>query len=128
MLDTHKPQQQATLTKQNKIPEIFFRFRFCNSTERKSQILGFLFIIACNYFCEDGTKDTVFATPSLGVPNPGLVFSNLVISNFYATMLFRVLCTLALALFGAHLRSLVSAGVSEALFGNAQMSTKSFYT
>ena len=34
-------QQQATLTNKNKIPEIFFRFRFRNSTERKSQILGF---------------------------------------------------------------------------------------
>ena len=55
MLGTHKPQQQVTLTNKNKIPEIFFRFRFRNSTERKSQILGFLFIFACNYFCEDGS-------------------------------------------------------------------------
>ena len=53
MLGTHKPQQQATLTNKNKIPEIFFRFR--NSTERKSQILRFLFIFACKYFCEDGS-------------------------------------------------------------------------
>ena len=36
MLGTHKPQQQATLTKSIKIPEIFFRFRFRNSTDRKS--------------------------------------------------------------------------------------------
>ena len=57
MLGTHKPQQQATLTKRNKIPEIFFRFRFRNSTGRKSQILGFLFIFACNYFCEDGNME-----------------------------------------------------------------------
>ena len=55
MLGTHKPQQQATHTNINKIPEIFFRFRFRNSTERKSQILGFIFF-ACNYFCEDGTR------------------------------------------------------------------------
>ena len=36
MLGKHKPQQQATLTKTNQIPEIFFRFRFRNPTERKS--------------------------------------------------------------------------------------------
>ena len=39
----------------NKIPEIFFRFRFRNFTERKSKILGFLFSFACKRFCEDGT-------------------------------------------------------------------------
>ena len=54
MLGTHKPQQQATLTKKKKIPEIFIRFRFRNSTERKSSIMGFLFLFACNCFCEDG--------------------------------------------------------------------------
>ena len=55
MLGTHKPEQQATLTNKNKIPEIFFLFHFRNSTERKSQIMGFLFIFACNCFCEDGS-------------------------------------------------------------------------
>ena len=59
MLGTHKPQQQATLTNKNKIPEIFSHFCFRNSTERKSQILGFLFIFACNHFCEDGSFRTV---------------------------------------------------------------------
>ena len=34
MLGMHKPQQQATLTKIKQIPEIFFGFRFRNSTER----------------------------------------------------------------------------------------------
>ena len=43
MLGTQKLQYQATLTNKNKIPEIFFRIRFHNSTERKPQILGFLF-------------------------------------------------------------------------------------
>ena len=43
-----------TLTNKNKIPELFFRFRFRNQTERKSQIPGYLFIFACNCFCEDG--------------------------------------------------------------------------
>ena len=43
MLGKHKPQQQATLTKKNQIPEIFFRFRFRNPKERKSRILAFLF-------------------------------------------------------------------------------------
>ena len=52
---THKPQQQATLTKKNKFPEIFFRFRFRNPTERKSKILGFLFFFACNCFCKNRT-------------------------------------------------------------------------
>ena len=60
MLGTHKPQQQATLTNRNKIPGIFFCFRFRNSTERISQILGFLFtmrpemitqIIRKQFFC-----------------------------------------------------------------------------
>ena len=36
MLGTHKPQQQATLTKLIKIPEIFFWFRFRKSTQRKA--------------------------------------------------------------------------------------------
>ena len=36
MLGTHKPQQEATLTKSIKIPEIFFRFRSRNAIERKS--------------------------------------------------------------------------------------------
>ena len=56
MLGTDKPQQQALLTKYIKIPEIFFCFRFRNAIERKSQILGFLFIFACNYFYEDGSR------------------------------------------------------------------------
>ena len=42
MLGTRKLQQQATLTNKNKIPDMFFRFRFCNSTERKSKNQGFL--------------------------------------------------------------------------------------
>ena len=58
MLGTHRPQQQATLTKKIKISEIFFRFRFRNAIQRKSQILGFLFIFACNCFCEDGTIES----------------------------------------------------------------------
>ena len=32
MLGTHKLQQQATLTNKSTVPEIFFRFRFRNST------------------------------------------------------------------------------------------------
>ena len=36
MLGPHKPQQQATLTEQIGINEIFFRFRFRNSTEKQS--------------------------------------------------------------------------------------------
>ena len=43
------------LRKQNKIPEILFRFHFRNSTERKSKILGLSSIFACNCFCEDGS-------------------------------------------------------------------------
>ena len=46
MLGTHKLQQQATLTNKNQIPEIFFCFRFRNSTERKSKILGFLSLVS----------------------------------------------------------------------------------
>ena len=50
MLGTHKPQQQASLTRSTHIPEIFFRsrsLRFRTSTETKSQILGFSFLFAC---------------------------------------------------------------------------------
>ena len=43
MLGTHKPQQQATLTKQLNVPEIFFLFCFRNLPETKSQIQGFYF-------------------------------------------------------------------------------------
>ena len=41
MLCMQKPQQQATLTEDVQIPEMFFRFRFRNSTERKSKIPAF---------------------------------------------------------------------------------------
>ena len=47
MLGVHKPQQQATLTKNIQIQEIFFHFHFRNPTE-KIQILGFLFVFARN--------------------------------------------------------------------------------
>ena len=36
MVGTHKPQQQDTLTKLIKILEIFFRFHFRKTVERKS--------------------------------------------------------------------------------------------
>ena len=44
------------LRKNNQIPEIFFRFRFRKSTERKSEILFFFFCFACMCFCEDGRR------------------------------------------------------------------------
>ena len=43
MLGTHKPQQQATLTKQIKILEIFFRFRFRYSIEKNILNPGIFF-------------------------------------------------------------------------------------
>ena len=43
MLGTHKPQQQATVTKQIKIPEIFFRFRFRNLTAENPKSWDFFF-------------------------------------------------------------------------------------
>ena len=52
MLGTHKPQQQTTLTKNKRkeIPEISFRFRFRNPTERKSQIPEFSFFSLQPFF------------------------------------------------------------------------------
>ena len=41
MLGTHKPQQRATLTNKDKIPEMFFRFRFRNSRERNYKYWDF---------------------------------------------------------------------------------------
>ena len=35
-MGTHSPQQQATITKSKEVPEIIFRFRSRNPTERKS--------------------------------------------------------------------------------------------
>ena len=56
MMGTHKPQQQATLTNKNKIPEILFRVRFRNSTEK---ILnpGIFIDFRLIFFCEDGSFD-----------------------------------------------------------------------
>ena len=45
MLIMDKPQKQATLTKLFKNPKILFRFRFRNSTERKSKIMDFYFYL-----------------------------------------------------------------------------------
>ena len=59
MLGTYKPQQQVTLTKQIKIREIFFRFRFCNSTQRKSKIPAFVFfslVIVSVRMVDEGAK------------------------------------------------------------------------
>ena len=54
MLGTHKPQQQATLTK-IEIPEYFFHFRFRTSTEK---ILNPEIRICLNSkcFCEDDNR------------------------------------------------------------------------
>ena len=44
---TDRPQQQATLMKTCKIPEISFRFRFCSSTEGIKNLLMPLFLMGC---------------------------------------------------------------------------------
>ena len=50
-----------------KSESFFFRFRFCNSTERKSKIPGFLlFFFACSCFCEDGMPRIPFLHGWLG--------------------------------------------------------------
>ena len=55
ILGMHKPQQQASLTRQMKIPEIFFCFRFRNFQQRENpKSWDFYFFFACNCFCEDG--------------------------------------------------------------------------
>ena len=64
MLGTHEPRQHPTLTKEIKIPEIFFRFRFCSPPERNSYILGIFF--ARNFFCEDGISDPKLRGRQLG--------------------------------------------------------------
>ena len=58
MLGFHKPQPQATPTTKNRIPDIFFRFRFRNPTMRKSQTHGNFLSFARNCFCEDGSSHT----------------------------------------------------------------------
>ena len=64
----HTQSTTASHTYEIKIQEVFFSFRFRNSTERKSLIMGFLFLFACNCFCEDGTETTKTQEPRIGIP------------------------------------------------------------
>ena len=45
MLGTHKSQQQATITKIDQIPEVIFRFHFCNQLREKPKSRNFCILL-----------------------------------------------------------------------------------